>query len=107
MPDACAEGRVKGLKARGSFEIDMTWKGRKLQSAIIKSLNGQDCKVFSSVPLKVIGWLESGTYLVAHIVKYLHYKKLISCLKNDPGYSVPFASMPRSSKLSGNKNGKE
>jgi len=40
LPDAWKEGHVKGLKARGDYIVDMTWKDGKLQSAMITSNQG-------------------------------------------------------------------
>ena len=40
LPDAWAEGSVKGICARGGFEIEMTWNDKKPEKAIISSKNG-------------------------------------------------------------------
>jgi alpha-L-fucosidase 2 len=40
LPKALPEGSVKGLMARGGFEIDMTWKDGRLANARIKSKLG-------------------------------------------------------------------
>ncbi len=45
LPDAWATGNVKGLKARGGFEIDMTWKEGKITRVIIKSALGGNCRL--------------------------------------------------------------
>lgn len=45
LPDAWADGRVKGLCARGGFVVDMQWKGGSLVSATIHSRAGTECTV--------------------------------------------------------------
>ena len=55
LPDAWANGSVKGLKARGGFEIDIKWEKGMILSSAIKSLNGNACKIRTAVPIKISG----------------------------------------------------
>ncbi len=45
LPHAWNTGRFRGLKARGGFEIDVDWKDGKVESARIKSLLGNSCRL--------------------------------------------------------------
>ena len=52
LPDAWQEGQVKGLRARGGYEVDMQWTDGRLQSAVIRSSLGGVLRLRSYVPLQ-------------------------------------------------------
>lgn len=45
LPDALANGSIKGLKARGGFEVDIEWKDHKLTKLKIYSALGGNCRI--------------------------------------------------------------
>jgi alpha-L-fucosidase 2 len=45
LPKAWPSGKVSGLRARGGFEIDMTWKDGRLEQAVVHSKSGLPCRV--------------------------------------------------------------
>ena len=51
LPETWKEGSVKGLVARGAFEVDMEWNGSQLSKATIRSRRGGMLRLRSYIPL--------------------------------------------------------
>lgn len=52
LPDNWKQGRVKGLRARGGFEVDMNWSNGQLTAATVRSTVGGVLRIRSRVPLR-------------------------------------------------------
>jgi alpha-L-fucosidase 2 len=53
LPKAWPNGHCRGLRARGGFEVDVTWKNGKLVNSTISSDLGKICTVRTDAPVKV------------------------------------------------------
>ncbi len=51
LPSVWKDGEVKGLMARGGFELDLSWKNGKVTCLVVKSHIGGNCRLRSLNPL--------------------------------------------------------
>lgn len=54
LPQEWKNGSVRGIKARGGFEINLTWSNGKITDVAVISHLGGNCRVRSLVPLRVV-----------------------------------------------------
>lgn len=51
LPSLWKDGEIKGIVARGGFELDLTWKEGKVKKLIVRSRIGGNCRLRSLHPL--------------------------------------------------------
>ena len=67
LPSEWKNGSIKGLKARGGFEVDMEWRNGKLTYAKLKSSIDGTCKVKYSKDIE--GKMELSNIKIKNIDK--------------------------------------
>ncbi|MDX1642062.1 MAG: glycoside hydrolase family 95 protein, partial [Balneolaceae bacterium] len=60
LPSAWADGYVRGLKARGGFEVDLEWKNGTIETVFIHSELGGNSRIRSYTPLEGEGLTEAS-----------------------------------------------
>lgn len=63
LPKAWPNGSVKGLRARGGFEVDISWQDGKLVSAKVRSLEGDTIKLRYGKNERELKLEKGGTYV--------------------------------------------
>ncbi len=69
LPDAWSEGEVKGICAKGGFDVDITWKDCTPTEIIIKSKNGERCNLRYGDSTLSFGTKKGKTYKVVLTAK--------------------------------------
>ncbi len=53
IPKEWKNGKVRGLRAKGGFELEINWNENKLKHSKIKSLNGNLCTIRTAIPVEI------------------------------------------------------
>lgn len=88
LPDKWAEGKVKGLVARGGFVVDMDWNGVQLNTAKIHSRIGGNLRLRSYVPLKGEGLKPASGTNPNPLFRQAAIKEPLVSKKINPQYPV-------------------
>lgn len=64
LPKAWATGSVKGLRARGGFEVDIEWADGKLRQAVVLSEFGGICRIRAESPVQIVVVTEAADMAV-------------------------------------------
>jgi alpha-L-fucosidase 2 len=62
LPKEWAEGHIRGMLARGGFELEFSWKDQKLTSVTVRSLLGKSCRIRSGDKVKEFPTQAMKTY---------------------------------------------
>lgn len=64
LPSAWPKGNIKGLRARGGFEVDVNWDNGKLKAATIRAIRGGEFRIYSNGTLSKVMSLDKGDSMV-------------------------------------------
>jgi alpha-L-fucosidase 2 len=62
LPDALSSGEIKGICARGAFQLSMNWKDGRLQSLTVLSGAGNECRLRYNGKTKIFETKKGSSY---------------------------------------------
>jgi alpha-L-fucosidase 2 len=66
LPRRWPDGEITGLRARGGFTVDLSWRDGRLAEARVTSELGQPCRVsYAGAPLSVVSSADAGSPISA------------------------------------------
>lgn len=77
LPDAWKEGSVEGLRARGNFLVNLTWRGGKLVLATVVSQSGEPCMVHYNGKTLNFNTQRGKSYTITYTNEKLRVKKKV------------------------------
>jgi alpha-L-fucosidase 2 len=54
LPDEWRSGHIRGLRAKGGFGVDIAWRNGKLDSAVIISDHGGECRLRANCVVSIV-----------------------------------------------------
>lgn len=97
LPDALPNGSVKGLKARGGFEIDIDWKNSKLTKLVVRSALGGNARMRIAKNMNFRSKIDLTSAKGENTNEYYQVNKIKAPLKSDKvtlkGFPVPATEM--------------
>ncbi|MCP5538158.1 MAG: glycoside hydrolase family 95 protein [Akkermansiaceae bacterium] len=60
LPSAWPDGKVRGLRARGGFEVDIEWRGGKLVAATVRATRDGSFRIYANHQLSKLVTLKMG-----------------------------------------------
>ena len=81
LPDAWARGEVRGLKARGGFEVEIRWEHGALTDVAVRSSLGGRCRLRTAVPV----WITSS-----RLARFTRPEPTVIEVETQPGATYTF-----------------
>ena len=72
LPKEWSSGHMKGLRARGGYEVDVEWSNNTLKSAVIKTVGGSDVRVKFGNNVKTIKFGSNKAIKIDHNLNEIH-----------------------------------
>ena len=66
LPSQWKDGYIKGLRARGNFEVDINYADGKLKDAVLRSLSGEPAKIYYQGQTLEFPTVKGRTYTVVY-----------------------------------------